>query len=42
VPLYVFYPAGRESRPVILPQILTPALVLRETGQVKKADASKP
>ncbi len=39
VPLYVFYPAGRESRPVILPQILTAAIVLRETGQIRKADA---
>lgn len=38
VPLYVFYPAGRESRPVILPQILTAAIVLRETGQVRKAE----
>jgi thiol:disulfide interchange protein DsbD len=42
VPLYVFYPAGRESRPVVLPQILTPAIVLRETGQVRTAERSKP
>ena len=28
VPLYVFYPAGVDSRPVVLPQLLTPGIVL--------------
>jgi thiol:disulfide interchange protein DsbD len=28
VPLYVFYPAGAGSRPVVLPQLLTPGVVL--------------
>jgi thiol:disulfide interchange protein DsbD len=30
VPLYVFYPAGAGSEPVVLPQILTADVVLRE------------
>lgn len=29
VPLYVYYPAGRGTEPVVLPQILTPDIVLR-------------
>ena len=28
VPLYVFYPSGTGSRPVVLPQLLTPGVVL--------------
>ncbi|HTJ97071.1 MAG TPA: protein-disulfide reductase DsbD domain-containing protein [Rhodocyclaceae bacterium] len=28
VPLYVFYPAGKNAEPVVLPQILTPEIVL--------------
>jgi thiol:disulfide interchange protein DsbD len=28
VPLYVFYPAGLDAKPVVLPQLLTPAIVL--------------
>jgi thiol:disulfide interchange protein DsbD len=28
VPLYVFYPAGADARPVVLPQLLTPGIVL--------------
>ncbi|QSA96422.1 protein-disulfide reductase DsbD [Methylococcus sp. EFPC2] len=28
VPLYIHYPAGKDSAPVILPQILTPEIVL--------------
>lgn len=28
VPLYVFYPAGVEAQPVILPEVLTPSIVL--------------
>ncbi|MET0984446.1 MAG: thioredoxin family protein [Steroidobacteraceae bacterium] len=32
VPLYVFYPAGRDSAPVVLPQILTPDIVLNTIG----------
>jgi thiol:disulfide interchange protein DsbD len=28
VPLYVFYPAGRNTQPVVLPQLLTPDIVL--------------
>jgi thiol:disulfide interchange protein DsbD len=37
VPLYVFYPAGASAEPVVLPQILTPEIVLREIGQTKSA-----
>jgi thiol:disulfide interchange protein len=37
VPLYVFYPAGETSQPVVLPQILTPEIVLREIAQPKTA-----
>ncbi len=37
VPLYVFYPAGVDAQPVVLPQILTPEIVLREIGQSKTA-----
>lgn len=37
VPLYVFYPAGTSAQPVVLPQILTPEIVLREIGQSKTA-----
>ncbi len=37
VPLYVFYPAGANAEPVVLPQILTPEIVLREIGQAKTA-----
>jgi thiol:disulfide interchange protein DsbD len=28
VPLYVYYPQGLDSKPVVLPQILTPDLVV--------------
>lgn len=28
IPLYVFFPQGNHSRPVILPEIITPAIVL--------------
>jgi len=28
VPLYVYYPAGVDARPVVLPQLLTPGVVL--------------
>lgn len=41
VPLYVFYPAGQTSQPVVLPQILTPEIVLREIGQSKTARIEK-
>jgi thiol:disulfide interchange protein DsbD len=37
VPLYVFYPAGVGSAPVVLPQILTPAIVL---GAIRPDSAS--
>ncbi len=37
VPLYVFYPASAKAEPVVLPQILTPEIVLREIGQSKTA-----
>jgi thiol:disulfide interchange protein DsbD len=37
VPLYVFYPAGASAKPVVLPQILTPEIVLREIGQSRTA-----
>jgi thiol:disulfide interchange protein DsbD len=32
VPLYVFYPAG-GGQPVVLPQLLTPGIVLGALGQ---------
>ena len=32
VPLYVFYPAGRDSQPVVLPQLLTVDIVLGGIG----------
>lgn len=41
VPLYVFYPAGSTAQPVVLPQILTPEIVLREIGQSKTARIEK-
>lgn len=37
VPLYVFYPADASAQPIVLPQILTPEIVLREIGQSKTA-----
>jgi thiol:disulfide interchange protein DsbD len=38
VPLYVFYPAGSNTQPIILPQILTPEIVTRTvTGEVVSA-----
>jgi thiol:disulfide interchange protein len=37
VPLYVFYPTGASSQPAVLPQILTPEIVLREIGTSKTA-----
>jgi len=37
VPLYVFYPPEPNSQPIVLPQILTPEIVLREIGQSKSA-----
>lgn len=39
VPLYVFYPAGADAAPVVLPQILTTDIVLREIGKSKTAYA---
>lgn len=38
VPLYVFYPAGANSAPVVLPQILTTEIVLREISKTKTAN----
>jgi thiol:disulfide interchange protein DsbD len=32
VPLYVFYPPGADARPVVLPQLLTPGIVLDAIG----------
>lgn len=40
VPLYVFYPAGPQSKPVVLPQILTPDIVMREIGQSRTANVN--
>lgn len=40
VPLYVFYSAGAQSQPVLLPQILTPEIVLREIGKSKTAQVN--
>ena len=39
VPLYLFYPAGKSTEPVHLPQILTPDIVL---AAVRAAKAQKP
>lgn len=39
VPLYVLYPSGMQDRPVVLPQILTPDIVL---AAVKDAATSPP
>ncbi len=39
VPLYLFYPAGKSTEPVHLPQILTPDIVL---AAVRAATAQKP
>jgi thiol:disulfide interchange protein DsbD len=36
VPLYVFYPAGADSRPVVLPQLLTQGIVLDAIGIAPK------
>jgi thiol:disulfide interchange protein len=33
VPLYVFYPAGKDSAPVVLPQLLTPQVVTASFGK---------
>ncbi|MCS0629884.1 protein-disulfide reductase DsbD family protein [Telluria mixta] len=35
VPLYIFYPGGRDSRPVVLPQLLTPGIVLDTIGTAR-------
>jgi thiol:disulfide interchange protein DsbD len=35
VPLYVFYPTGANSTPVVLPQLLTEAIILRTIGGAK-------
>lgn len=36
VPLYVYYPPGSHSEPVVLPQILTPGLVLSSIGDANR------
>lgn len=36
VPIYVYYPAGKGSEPVVLPQLLTPSIVL---DHLAKGDA---
>jgi len=41
VPLYLFYPAGKSSEPVQLPQILTPDIVLA-TVRAEKAQTPEP
>jgi thiol:disulfide interchange protein/DsbC/DsbD-like thiol-disulfide interchange protein len=38
VPLYVFYPNGMESEPIVLPQILTPSILMEA---LKKAPSSR-
>ncbi|MCV2348297.1 protein-disulfide reductase DsbD family protein [Paucibacter sp. Y2R2-4] len=43
VPLYLFYPAGLSSSPQVLPQLLTPGLVLQALEDAKKgAPPAKP
>lgn len=34
VPLYLFYPPGEDGGPIVLPQVLTPGLVLRGLQEV--------
>jgi thiol:disulfide interchange protein DsbD len=38
VPLYVLYPSGRRSSPIILPQILTESLVLKAIQGLQDSD----
>lgn len=33
VPLYVFYPAGEDNKPVVLPELITPGIVLSALGR---------
>jgi thiol:disulfide interchange protein DsbD len=40
VPLYVLYPPGRTSNPVVLPQILTESLVLKAIKGLQDSDPS--
>ncbi|NJD06487.1 MAG: thiol:disulfide interchange protein [Methylococcaceae bacterium] len=40
VPLYVFYPAGAGNRPAVLPQILTPQIVLEAIAPANGATTS--
>jgi thiol:disulfide interchange protein len=36
VPLYLLYPAGQSSRPIVLPQILTPAAVMQALDRAER------
>lgn len=42
VPLYVYYPPGSHSEPVVLPQLLTPGLVLSAIGDANRVSRSPP
>ncbi|HWV15062.1 MAG TPA: thioredoxin family protein [Cellvibrio sp.] len=42
VPLYVFYPAGSNSHPIELPQILTPDIVLTTLASPQQPPTSNP
>ncbi len=37
VPLYVYYPEGNNREPVILPEIITPGIVLNALDQSQQA-----
>lgn len=39
VPLYVFYPAGKNAAPIELPQVLTPDIVLNKISTTTSKDA---
>lgn len=41
VPLYVFYPAGKNSAPIELPQVLTPDIVINKITTASAKDVAK-
>ncbi len=42
VPLYIYYPPGNASNPVVLPQLLTPEIVLAALAPETPAKLSNP
>jgi thiol:disulfide interchange protein DsbD len=41
VPLYLFYPAGEFSQPIVLPQILTPAAIIQALDRAEREPAPR-